>query len=219
MWQFTEKLLQVTFLALLLATWKIRLLQSFSCWFFSDSDTSELDWLQCKYPLGQIAETLFQLSLEFTLNAAPYLWAVRGSGGCWQKRAWCADQICDQLFLFSDHVMDNHNHLPLSVVFSSGSLSRRASGPGWGTWPSAWPPLLSPGLHSSPGSPEETRTNGRKHSSFAENRVSSKCQLIYLQDTGTAACVTGTNLWSPYNSKNAAATTKTAEFLQKSLLW
>lgn len=53
----------------------------------------------------------------------------------------------------------NLGHSPLSVVSSSGSRSRRVSGPGRGTWPSAWPPLLSPGSHSSPGSPVETRTN------------------------------------------------------------
>lgn len=77
----------------------------------------------------------------------------------------------------------NRSHLPLSVVSSSGSLSRRASGPGLGIWPSAWPPLLSPGSHSSPGSPVETRTNAHKHSTFAENRASSKGQPMHLQES------------------------------------
>lgn len=74
--------------------------------------------------------------------------------------------------LFSPTMMwKSHGHLPLSVISSSGSLSRRASGPGRGTWPSAWPPLLSPGSHSSPGSPVETTKNRHEHSSCAENRA------------------------------------------------
>ena len=51
-------------------------------------------------------------------------------------------------------------HPPLSVASSSGSQSPRASGPGRGTWPSAWPPPLSQGWRSSPVRPGE-RTNTR----------------------------------------------------------
>lgn len=135
------------------------------------------------------------------------LFMIRDSGVCWQKHVFL-------LFSCATMLWTNSGHLPLSVVSSSGSLNRRASGPGRGTWPSVWPPLLSPGLHSSPVSPVETRT-GHKPASFAENRASSK--LIQRQEslgsTGTAVYVTGTHLWSSYNSKNVAAT-QTPKFLQ-----
>lgn len=115
--------------------------------------------------------------------------------------------------LFSPTMMwKSHGHLPLSVISSSGSLSRRASGPGRGTWPSAWPPLLSPGSHSSPGSPVETTKNRHEHSSCAENRACfsrSRPTQKSLSSNGTAAYVTGTHLWSSKNSKNAASTAKT----------
>lgn len=44
-------------------------------------------------------------------------------------------------------------HIPPSVASSSGSLSPQACAPGWGTWPSAWPPLSSEGWSPSPESP------------------------------------------------------------------
>lgn len=53
-------------------------------------------------------------------------------------------------------------NLPLYVAASWGGLGRRASGQGQDTWPSAWPPLLSLGWHSSPGSPAETQKQTRQ---------------------------------------------------------
>lgn len=166
-------------------------------------------WSKYKNLQVQTAETLFQFCLKFTLNAARYVWSGRDLGVSWQKHVF-------SLFSFPTMLWTNPGHLPLSVVSSSRSLNLRASGPGRGTWPSVWPPLLSPGLHSSPGSPVETRT-GHEQSSSAENRASSKGRLTQLQEslgsTGTAAFVTGTHLWSSYNSKNVAAA-QTPKFLQ-----